>query len=123
MPGDEDTYVVAMADGDRSKPYVLQPGARVRLISDYSAAERRLGAQVPHVALNPQRKPLLHLRPTVLQWQGDQSWEGTASRRACPGVGAAQPAYLRISHLLFGLMLLDSCLLLLCTPVRDAALG
>ncbi len=43
MPGNEDGYVVKMTDGDPSPPYVVQPGTRVRLVSDYSAAERRLG--------------------------------------------------------------------------------
>lgn len=32
-----------MTDGDPSPPYVVEPGTRVRLVSDYSAAERRLG--------------------------------------------------------------------------------
>ena len=32
-----------MTDGDPSPPYVVEPGTRIRLVSDYSAAERRLG--------------------------------------------------------------------------------
>lgn len=47
VAGDEDGYVVAMTDGEPSPPYVLQPGTRVRLVSDYSASERRLGACKP----------------------------------------------------------------------------
>ena len=43
VPGNEEGYVVKMTDGDPSPPYVVEPGTRVRLVSDYSAAERRLG--------------------------------------------------------------------------------
>ena len=43
VPGNEDGYVVKMTDGDPSPPYLVEPGTRVRLVSDYSAAERRLG--------------------------------------------------------------------------------
>ena len=32
-----------MTDGDPSPPYIVEPGTRIRLVSDYSAAERRLG--------------------------------------------------------------------------------
>ena len=53
VAGDEDGYVVAMTDGEPSPPYVLQPGTRVRLVSDYSASERRLGAGSPCVLLFP----------------------------------------------------------------------
>ena len=47
MPGNEDGYVVKMTDGDPSPPYVVEPGTRIRLVSDYSAAERRLGEHRP----------------------------------------------------------------------------
>lgn len=43
VPGNEEGYVVKMTDGDPSPPYLVEPGTRVRLVSDYSAAERRLG--------------------------------------------------------------------------------
>ena len=43
VPGNEEGYVVKMTDGDPSPPYLVVPGTRVRLVSDYSAAERRLG--------------------------------------------------------------------------------
>lgn len=50
-PGNEDGYVVKMTDGDPSPPYRVEPGTRVRLVSDYSAAERRLGEHPSHMHL------------------------------------------------------------------------
>ena len=44
VPGDEEGYVVAMTDGEPSPAYTIQPGTNVRLISDYDASIRRLGA-------------------------------------------------------------------------------
>lgn len=50
VPGNELGYVVKMTDDDPSPPYAIEPGTRVRLISDYDGSERRLGESSPHFA-------------------------------------------------------------------------
>lgn len=35
--------MVKMTDGDPSPPYLIAPGTKVRLFSDYDGSERRLG--------------------------------------------------------------------------------
>ena len=42
--------MVAMTDGEPSPAYTIQPGTNIRLVSDYDASIRRLGA--PEVFLS-----------------------------------------------------------------------
>ena len=43
-PGNEAGYVVKIQDDNLSPPYTLQPGGKIRLVSEYDASQRRLGA-------------------------------------------------------------------------------